>query len=69
MKTLIKSKIVLLVVLAGLAFSCKKTDTIPADTSYDSTQTAVDSADATIDTATVTTDTTTVRTDTTTIKK
>lgn len=64
MKTLIKSKIVLLVVLAGLSFSCKKTDTVPADTTYDSTDTTVDSINATIDTTTVPTDTTTVIKDT-----
>ena len=67
MKTLIKSKIALLVVLAGLSFSCKKTDTIPADSTYDSTDTAVDSINATVDsTTTVSPDTTTVKTDTTT---
>jgi hypothetical protein len=65
MKTLIKSKIALLVILAGLSFSCKKTDTIPAETTYDSTDTTVDSINATVDsTTTVPPDTTTVRKDT-----
>ncbi|MEZ0129759.1 hypothetical protein AB9T88_08335 [Flavobacterium sp. LBUM151] len=66
MKTLIKSKIALLVVIAGLSFSCKKTDTVPADATYDSTDTTVDSINAAVDTTMVPTDTTTVRDTTTT---
>jgi hypothetical protein len=69
MKTLIKTKIALLVVIAGLSFSCKKTDTVPADTAYDSTEIAVDSTTTTIDTANVTADTTTTATDTATAPK
>lgn len=69
MKTLIKTKIALLVVVAGLSFSCKKTDTVPADTAYDSTEVAVDSTTTTLDTANVTTDTTTTATDTATAPK
>ncbi|OXB00901.1 hypothetical protein B0A72_19240 [Flavobacterium pectinovorum] len=62
MKTLIKSKVALLVILAGLAFSCKKTDTVPADSTYDSTDTTVDSINAAaVDTTMVPTDTTAVK--------
>lgn len=67
MKTLIKTKIAMLAVVAGLSFSCKKTDTVPADTTYDSTEVAVDTT--TIDTANVVTDTTTTTTDTVTAPK
>lgn len=64
MKTRIKSKIALLVVLAGLAFSCKKTDTVPGDSMNDSTDTTVDSINASVDTTTtVAPDTTSVQTD------
>ncbi|HEX8013956.1 MAG TPA: hypothetical protein VF465_01870 [Flavobacterium sp.] len=49
MKTLIKTKIVVLIFLTGLFFSCKKTDTIPAETTYDSTEVTVDSSTTTID--------------------
>lgn len=63
MKTLIKSKIALLLILAGLSFSCKKNDTVPAETTYDSTDTTVDSINATVDT------TTTVAPDTTSVRK
>jgi hypothetical protein len=62
MKTLIKTKIALLVLVAGLSFSCKKTDTVPADSTYDSTEVAVDTT--TIDTTAVPQDTTTVIKDT-----
>ena len=65
MKTLIKTKIALLVLVAGLSFSCKKTDTVPADSTYDSTAVTVDST--TIDATTVTPDTTMMSTDTTTV--
>jgi len=68
MKTLIKTKVALLLILvAGLSFSCKKTDTVPADTTYDSTAVTVDST--AIDTANVPQDTTTVITDTTAVPK
>lgn len=67
MKTLIKTKIALLVLLTGLAFSCKKTDTVPADGTYDSTDTTVDSINAAaVDTTMVPADTTTVKDTTTT---
>ncbi len=69
MKTLIKSKIALLVVIAGLSFSCKKTDTIPADSTYDSTDTSVDSINAAaVDTTMVPADTTVVKDTTATLK-
>ena len=70
MKTLIKSKIALLVVIAGLSFSCKKTDTIPADSTYDSTDTSVDSINAAaVDTTMVPADTTVVKDTTATLKQ
>jgi hypothetical protein len=54
MKTLFKSKLALLVIVAGLAFSCKKNDTVPADgmNDVDTTQTTVDSVNTTVDTTT-----------------
>ncbi|MBZ4041054.1 hypothetical protein [Flavobacterium hibisci] len=67
MKTRIKTKIALLVLVAGLSFSCKKADTVPADATYDSTAVAVDST--AIDTTNVPQDTTTVITDTTAVPK
>jgi len=69
MKTLIKTKIVILVLLTGLFFSCKKTDTIPAETAYDSTEVTVDSTTTTIDTTNMSPDTTTARRDTVTVPK
>ncbi|MNQ47183.1 hypothetical protein D3C85_610190 [compost metagenome] len=56
MKTLFKSKLALLVLLTGLAFSCKKNETVPADdytNDVDTTQTTIDSVNTTIDTTTV----------------
>lgn len=51
MKTLFKTKLALLVLVAGLAFSCKKNEPAPADTyNADTTQTAVDSVNTSIDT-------------------
>jgi hypothetical protein len=67
MKTLIKTKIALLVLVAGLSFSCKKTDTVPADADYDSTAVTVDST--AIDTTNVPQDTSTIITDTTAVPK
>lgn len=64
MKTLIKTKIALLVVVAGLSFSCKKTDTVSGDATYDSTNVAADTTMTTIDTTTVPQDTTTMGADT-----
>lgn len=72
MKTLIKSKIAFLFILIGLSFSCKKNETVPADTNTyaDSTETAIDSVNTMVDTTTATVDTTTVKKDTATkIKK
>ncbi|MFG4004043.1 hypothetical protein [Flavobacterium aquidurense] len=64
MKTLIKSKIAFLFIVVGLSFSCKKNDTIPADSTYiDSTEIAVDSVDATIDSTSAIVDTATVKRD------
>jgi len=65
MKTLIKSKLVLLVILTVLSFSCKKNETVPADTYTDSTETTIDSVTTPIDTTTINVDTTGVKTDTT----
>jgi len=66
MKNLIKFRIVLFMLLAGVLFSCKKNDTIPADsTAYDSTETTIDSVDTTIDSTAVMPDTTSARVDTT----
>ncbi|WP_264537895.1 hypothetical protein [Flavobacterium sp. N1736] len=65
MKTRIKSKIALLVLLAGLSFSCKKNETVPAETTYDSTTTTVDSMNTTIDSTSVSPDTITLRKDST----
>ncbi|WP_123890409.1 hypothetical protein [Flavobacterium frigidimaris] len=63
MKTLFKTKLALLIIVTGLLFSCKKNETVPADTYTDTTGTAVDSVTAPIDTTTI--DTTRVKTDTT----
>ncbi|MDA6072487.1 hypothetical protein NJT12_22960 [Flavobacterium sp. AC] len=70
MKTSFKSKMAFLFILIGLSFSCKKNDTIPADSTYvDSTETAVDSVDATVDTTSAIVDTATVKRDTATKTK
>ena len=57
MKTSLKSKIAIVVVIAGLSFSCKTKDTTPVDenTTYetDSTATTIDSTQAPVDTTTV----------------
>jgi hypothetical protein len=56
MKTLSKSKLALLVLLAGLAFSCKKNETTTTDgytNDVDTTQTTVDSVNTTVDSTTV----------------
>ncbi|WP_276381171.1 hypothetical protein [Flavobacterium sp. H4147] len=54
MKTLLKTKIALLLVLAGLAFSCKKNETTNTD-SYenDSISNTVDTVGPEVDTTTV----------------
>lgn len=56
MKLLFKTKAALLILVTGLAFACKKNDTIPAGTYADSTETAVDTIAAPMDTTTVRTD-------------
>lgn len=56
MKTLFKSKMMLLVLLAGLAFACKKNENVPAEdypSEIDTTQTAVDSVNTSIDSTSV----------------
>jgi hypothetical protein len=54
MKTLLRSKAALLIIVAGLAFACKKNETAPADNynETDTTQTTVDSVETTIDSTT-----------------
>jgi hypothetical protein len=68
MKTLFKSKAALVIMLAGLAFSCKKNETAPADSynnDVDTTETTIDSVGTTTDTTTTTTGTGTGTTGTT----
>ena len=50
MKTLLKIKIVMLVLLTGLAFSCKKNETTIESTSVDSTETMIDTVGPEVDT-------------------
>jgi len=60
MKTLFRSRAALLIIVAGLAFSCKKNDNAPADNytgEGDSTETTIDSVDTSIDTTTTNTGT------------
>lgn len=51
MKKLLKTKMALLILLTGLAFSCKKNEntTIDSQTTYDSTQTTVDTIAPAVD--------------------
>jgi hypothetical protein len=65
MKTLFKTKLALLVIVTGLLFSCKKNETVPADTYTDTTETMVDTVTTPIDTTTINADTARVKTDTT----
>ncbi|MDR7208732.1 hypothetical protein [Flavobacterium piscis] len=61
MKTLFKSKLAFLLVLTGLAFSCKKNETAPADnynSEIDSTEMAVDTIGPNVDTTNVNSGTT-----------
>ncbi|TDW48794.1 hypothetical protein EV144_103311 [Flavobacterium sp. 270] len=60
MKTSFKTKLALVVAIAGLAVSCKKTETVPAETTYDADTTAVatDTMQTTMDTTATTIDTT-----------
>lgn len=62
MKTLLKTKIVLLILLVGMAFSCKKNDTTTIDSTSDSIQTAVDSMGPEMDTTRIDTVTTQIDT-------
>lgn len=50
MKTLPQTKIVLLILLGGLAFSCKKNETVPVDSTYDSIQHTIDTVGPEVDT-------------------
>jgi hypothetical protein len=55
MKTLLKSKLVLFMIVAGLACSCKKNENTSTDTytnEVDTTQTTIDSVNTTVDTTT-----------------
>ncbi|MDR6763106.1 hypothetical protein J2Y38_003325 [Flavobacterium sp. 2755] len=53
MKTLLKIKIVMLVLLTGLAFSCKKNEpTIESQSSIDSTEAIIDTVGPDVDTVT-----------------
>jgi len=62
MKTLLKTKIALLILLVGLAFSCKKNDTTTIDSTSDSIQTAVDTMGPEMDTTRIDTVTTQIDT-------
>jgi len=56
MKTLFKTKAALLILIAGLAFSCKKNETVPADNytnEADTTQATVDTINSKSDTTKV----------------
>ncbi|GAA3784092.1 hypothetical protein [Flavobacterium ginsengiterrae] len=50
MKTILKTKIALLILLTGLAFSCKKNETTIESTSVDSTETMIDTVGPEVDT-------------------
>lgn len=50
MKRLLNTKIVFLFLLAGLAFSCKKNENLPADSTYDSIQNTIDTVGPEVDT-------------------
>ncbi|OIV40162.1 hypothetical protein [Flavobacterium johnsoniae] len=65
MKTLLKTKIAMLILLTGLAFSCKKNDTNTTDsqTYTDSTEAIIDTVGPDIDT-TATDTVRTIKTDT-----
>ncbi|WP_128414701.1 hypothetical protein [Flavobacterium sp. Root901] len=63
MKTLLKTKVALLILLAGLAFSCKKNETPTESPGYtDSTEAIIDTVGPEID-STVTDTVTTIKTD------
>ncbi|SHH63200.1 hypothetical protein [Flavobacterium defluvii] len=64
MKTILKTKIALLILLTGLAFSCKKNDTTTeTPSSIDSTEAIIDTVGPDVDT-TVTDTARTITTDT-----
>lgn len=50
MKTLLNTKIIIFIFLAGLAFSCKKNENKPADSTYDSIQNTIDTVGPEVDT-------------------
>lgn len=50
MKTIMKTKIALLILLTGLAFSCKKNETTMESTAVDSTETMIDTVGPEMDT-------------------
>ncbi|CAM3451812.1 hypothetical protein [Flavobacterium chungbukense] len=50
MKRLLNTKIILFIFLAGLAFSCKKNENKPADSTYDSIQNTIDTVGPEVDT-------------------
>ncbi|MBB4801590.1 hypothetical protein HNP37_001651 [Flavobacterium nitrogenifigens] len=50
MKRLLNTKIIFLFLLAGLAFSCKKNENKPADSTYDSIQNTIDTVGPEVDT-------------------
>ncbi|WP_343694421.1 hypothetical protein [Flavobacterium sp.] len=62
MKTILKIKIGMLILLVGLAFSCKKNETTIEQTSIDSTEAIIDTVGPEIDT-TVTDTVQTIKTD------
>ncbi|MBZ4033400.1 DUF948 domain-containing protein [Flavobacterium sp. 17A] len=50
MKTISKIKIAFLFLVAGLAFSCKKNESTPVDSTYDSIQNTIDTVGPEVDT-------------------
>lgn len=50
MKTILKTKIALLILLTGLAFSCKKNETTMEPTTVDSTENIIDTVGPEVDT-------------------
>ncbi len=50
MKTLLKTKITFLILVAALAFSCKKNESKSADSTYDSIQNTIDTVGPEVDT-------------------
>lgn len=50
MKTISKIKIAFLFLLIGIAFSCKKNESTPVDSTYDSIQNTIDTVGPEVDT-------------------